>query len=377
MRPKETDALEQALNRLYPAQTPPPSFETGWRAAIRREESIQMTHKKPGSAVWRAVIPAFAALVLVAGSLWAGTLEMPIDRPTDLVTTADTAAPRSQSRSAGGVQMAKTAAYDAANDMGFSEGEAASYEFGAAAPQAAPTETARKLVHTASLTLRTTAFDADAKRVQDLLAEMGGYVENLYQYGDPQNGSARSLSLSMRIPADQLDAFLSGAEAISRVTDRSESTTDMTVQYTDNAARLKTLRDKMARLEQLMAQAENVSDLVEIENAIADTQYQIDLYETSQRDIDRRVDMSSVNVTLVEETPSQSAAREDMSLGARMRAGLEASVKWLGQFLRNMLVFVVMALPVLAPAAVIAAVAWLIVRKRRKHTAAPREDAED
>lgn len=355
MQPNDpaTDALDAALNRLYRAETPPPSFETGWRAAVRREETIQMTSKQPKRAVWRAAAPAFAALVLVLGSLWAGTLDMPGKTANDPTTTAESAAYRSAAKMSANDGVMMEATYDVQADYAAGSGL-----------QAAPQATQRKLIRSAGVTLHTAAFEADAQRVQELLAQLGGYVENLYQYGDTESGRARTLSLNMRVPADRLDTFLEGAQAIGRVTDRNESTTDMTVQYADNAARLKTLRDKMARLQELLAQAESVSDLVEIEGAIADTQYQLDSYETAQRDIDRRVDMSSVNVTVVEDTPS--ATNEEITLGERMQAGLKASVKWLGQFFRNMLVFVVMALPVIVPVTVIAVVAWIVVQKRRK-----------
>ena len=161
--------------------------------------------------------------------------------------------------------------------------------------------------------------------VQVLLEGLGGYVENLYQYGDVESGDTRTASLSVRVPSESLDAFLAGMEGVGRVVDRSESVTDMTVQYTDNQTRLDTLYAKMERLNQLMAQAQEVSDLIELENAIADTQYEIERYETSQRDIDRRVDMSAVNVTLLEDSPAQSATAEDIGLGERLGAALNAS----------------------------------------------------
>ena len=160
-----------------------------------------------------------------------------------------------------------------------------------------------------------------------------------------------------------------------RVTDRSESVTDMTVQYTDNQTRLETLYAKRERLNQLMAQAQEVSDLIELETAVADTQYEIERYETSQRDIDRRVDMSAVNVTLLEESPAQSATAEDIGLGERLGAALKASLRWLGGFLRNMLVFVTMILPVAVPVAAIAAVVWLGVRRRSPR--APKDGSKE
>ena len=75
--------------------------------------------------------------------------------------------------------------------------------------------------------------------------------------------------------------------------------------------------------------------------------------------------MSAVSVTLIEETAAQSASASNISLGERIRAALGASVEWMGRFLRDMLVFVVMALPWVLSAAVIIVVVWLVLRRRR------------
>lgn len=371
------EELEQALSRLYRTEDAPDSFETGWRASVRREEQIQMTKSPRKHTLRRTLVPALAALVLVAGSLWAGTLEdaqlSPLSQPSPAPTLTRSATNSSATSKMAADMVAESPeseSWSIADDAAAGYGAAADYGVaGASGSAMGMTEEGasdeRKLVRTASVTLRTTAYDADAAQVKALVSELGGYVESLYEYGDVESGRTRTLSLSLRVPQEKLDAFLGGVEGIGRVTDRSESTTDMTVQYADNAARLKTLYDKMARLNELMAQAGDVSDLVEIENAIADTQYQIDSYETSQRRIDRRVDMSEVGLTLIEETPAQSAVNEDVSLGERLRAALNASIRWLGQFLRNMVVFLVMILPVAIPVAVVALGIWLFVRRRR------------
>ena len=117
------------------------------------------------------------------------------------------------------------------------------------------------------------------------------------------------------------------------------------MQYADNEARLATLRAKMERLNELLEKAETVEDLISIESAIADTQYSIDSYETRQRTIDRQVDMSEVDIYLREDSPVE--ATSEMSLGERISRAFQNSVEDFGQFLRNMLVFIVMALPAL------------------------------
>ena len=375
---ESNSALEQALCRLYQSEEPPAGFETGWRAAVRREESMmRMAEKSTRRPLWRAIVPACAALVLVVGSLWAGTLDLEGAAPSE----------KSAATGAGYADSASTTSYSAPNAMMARSADTAVYDLYVAEESGASTggtsaadagteaSAGQKLVRTASLTLRTTAFEADLESVQALLESLGGYVENLYQYGDVASGDTRTASLSVRVPSENLDAFLSGVEGVGRVTDRSESVTDMTVQYTDNQARLDTLYAKMERLNQLMAQAQEVSDLIELESAIADTQYEIERYETSQRDIDRRVDMSAVSVTLLEDTPAQSATAEDVGLGERLGAALNASLRWLGGFLRNMLVFVTMILPVAVPVAAIAAAAWLIVRRRRSRS--PKDDSKE
>ena len=375
---ESNSALEQALCRLYQSEEPPAGFETGWRAAVRREESMmRMAEKSTRRPLWRAIVPACAALVLVAGSLWAGTLDLEGAAPSE----------KSAATGAGYADSASTTSYSAPNAMMARSADTATYDLYAAEESGASTggtsaadaateaSAGQKLVRAASLTLRTTAFEADLESVQALLDSLGGYVENLYEYGDVESGDTRTASLSVRVPSENLDAFLTGVEGVGRVTDRSESVTDMTVQYTDNQTRLETLYAKMERLNQLMAQAQEVSDLIELESAIADTQYEIERYETSQRDIDRRVDMSAVSVTLLEDSPAQSATAEDIGLGERLGAALRASLRWLGGFLRNMLVFVTMILPVAVPVAAIAAVVWLVVRRRSPR--APKDGSKE
>lgn len=345
-------SIDEALSRLHHTAAPE-SFETGWRAAVRREELLKMSEKKKSfKRFWRVAMPALCALVLVIGGLHVGQMDQPAaSMPSDMVM---------MSRSS---KLASNASYDtvyeeAAYDTGYAmtSGSAAS-TYGSAAPAA---QENRKLVRTADLSIRTAAFDQALENAQTLLADMGGYVESLYQYGE----TTRRISLTMRVPSPKLDAFLSGAAGLGRVTDRSESTTDMTTRYVDNQARLNTLYAKRNRLNELLLKAEDVSDLIEIESAIADTQYQIDSYESTQRSIDSQVDMSAVTLTLIEEKPADTA-QADVSLLERMRAAFTASVEWTGEFVRDVAVFIVMILPVAVPVGVIALVIVLIRRRKK------------
>ena len=298
--------------------------------------------------IGKVLIVLAAVIVLVLGAAWAGQFRTP---DTAQIEEAGYAASGSYAAGSAKLMMADTVATEASMDYGASASRAAN---------GAEMQTARKLVRTADMSIRTKQFEEAAQQVQASLAECGGYVEYSYQHGEI---GYRRLNLSMRVPSDKLDAFLASMEGAGRVTDRSESVTDMTTQYQDNEARLSTLYAKRDRLNELLTKAENVSDLIEIESAIADAQYEIDRYETSQRTIDQQVDLSAVTVNLVEERAADTAAA-DVSLPERIRAAFIASIEWLGEFAQDLAVFLAVIAPVAVPVAVIIVIV-VKVRKRK------------
>lgn len=376
---KNRDLMDDALRQLYNAPVPA-SFLDNWQNAVTREENESMSQKKNApkfnAFFKRAVLPIAAALVLVVGALWVDGQDLS-DAGTEAaspMTRKDAAlySTSGNSIASNNYTMAESASYDsaAAMDGGMATGGMVLNDMGTVNMPTADAQ--RKLVRTASLTLRTARFDDDFAALNALVTQLGGYVENTYQSGDSQSGDARHASITVRIPSDQLDAFLSGAGDIGRVVNSSQSATDMTVQYADNQARLNTLQAKLTRLNELLSQAENVADIVEIESAISDTQYMIDSYETTQRTIDRQVDMSQVDVSLLEDSPV--AITSEMSMGERLSAALSTSVAAIGRFLRNMLVFVVMALPVLIPLIVV--ILLVVILKRRRAAKRPAQSNE-
>ena len=386
MEPKheipEKDRLDEELMDLFSAPVPS-SFDEKWRSAIEREENSTMSQfdgnreqkqkkaARMGRKWWKAAVPAAAALVLVAGSCWVGARQ-PENGASGLYASDQPRLYSSASSYDGGYGN-EAAAYDVAfsgDESAYAQKSVAMASGGSAGTTALEpvAEDSRKLIRTASLTIRTAQYDADLDALIKLVKNAGGYIESTYQSGDRENGSTRSSSMTLRIPSEKLDEFLNGLDGVGRVVDRSESSTDMTVQYADNEARLATLRAKMERLNELLEKAETVEDLISIESAIADTQYAIDSYETRQRTIDRQVDMSEVDVYLREDSPVETTS--EMSLGERISRAFQTSVEDFGQFLRNMLVFLVMALPALGLIAVVTAAVLLIRRAKKKRTKA-------
>lgn len=223
-----------------------------------------------------------------------------------------------------------------------------------------------KIIKTASLTIKTQSFDEDLAQLKEAAAALGGRVESSGVSGDRQQGAVRTAYLTLRLPAEQLDAFLNGTGSLKgRVTASSEDSQDVSDSYYDLEARLNTQKTKLARLQELMAQATDVADLIEIESAISDAQYYIDSYTGRLKQYDSQVSYSTVSITLREETVRE-AAQEAPSFGTRLVSGLSASLQEAWIFLQNAAIFLVMAAPWLAVIAAVIVVIRIVHKNRKK-----------
>ena len=378
------DALDRALTDLYRAEIPK-DYRAAWRAAVQREEQTAMKKHWNAKTVRRVALSAAAALVLVVGALSAGSLIPTVMTDTlygapspraespqlDLNTAMKgNASPTLSMEAASDNSYAMSAQAPAGGgDMAVAPSRSAGDEASQGTDTGAAQQTGAKIVRTADLTIATTDYDADNDAVKRLTQSLGGYVASVSLYGEPSSRNDRVAYYTLRIPSDKLAAFLEGMGGIGRITARSETATDMTTQYSDTQLRLSTQQAKMERLQALLKQAADVSDLLEIETEIADTQYALDSLESSLRTIDRDVDNSEVTLTLREESSGETAQATELTLWQRLGSGFEASVKGLGAFFQNLLVFLAMLLPALVPLAVVAAVVIVLVRRRRRNRA--------
>lgn len=354
-------SLRQDCRRLDEEIQVPDSFSSAWRQTIREEGNMEEKSKKAVN--WKAWLSIAAALIFVVGGTLASRDTLPSRKATSNSTasyaektSADSAAYRSMA--AGG---ASNAAYDTGAYLMMEDGVVYDYDE-AAEYEAEKAAQAEKIIRSASFTVKTTEYDADLQRIKDLTAEMGGRVEYLSSSGDASSGQTRSASLTLRIPSQRLDEFLTGAQGVGAITGMTQEMEDVSDSYYDTQTRLETQREKLKRLQALMAQAEDVSDLIEIESAIADTQYYIDRYTGTLKAYDSRVDYSTVRVTVRETRVTET---KEVSLGERIVTGIGDSFQDFAWFMEDMIIFLASALPWLIALAIVAFVIARVVRGRK------------
>ncbi len=220
----------------------------------------------------------------------------------------------------------------------------------------------KKIIRNARLTIQTQRFDWSLDTLKRACEQQGGWIESSSESLNSSTG-LRTASLTLRIPQNELDAYLDGAEALGRITSRSESAEDVTASYQDTQARLDTQLALMERLQALITASADLSDLLALESQIADTQYQIDNLTRSLNRTDRQVAYSTVTVALREEKTVE-LTDDTVTFGERLLSAVQVGAQAFVGFLGDAVVFLVAALPFIVIVGVIALI--VIVIKRRK-----------
>jgi large-conductance mechanosensitive channel len=233
-----------------------------------------------------------------------------------------------------------------------------------------------KLIKEVSISAETLAFDDALKDISDAVKAAGGYVSNSTvnqgsksQYYGRGYVRARYAEYEIRIPAENLDGFLKGIEGQININSSSEKVTDATETYYDIQARLETLNSKKDALNEMLSKAENVNQLLDIQDKLYQTISEIESYKARLMVIDSKVSFSTVKLTLTEVevyTPS-----EEESFGTRVKESFKEGWENFVEGWQNFTVWFVGALPGLLLFVLIALAVFLIIRgiikgKRKK-----------
>ena len=226
----------------------------------------------------------------------------------------------------------------------------------------------RKLIKTVNLDVETEEFDVLMTALEQRVASLGGYIEDMSSYNRGNNYSSdyigtkhlRYAGMTIRIPKENLDAFLSTVAEQSNVVSRSESVTDVTLQDVDLESHKKALLAEQDRLLELMERAETIEDIIAIEGRLSEVRYQLESMESQLRTFDNKIDYSTVYLSIDE--VEQYTPTDQTSVGQRISSGFMESLRGVGRGISNFAIWFVIHLPYIVVWAVIIVVTVLIIR---------------
>ena len=208
------------------------------------------------------------------------------------------------------------------------------------------TATDRKLIKTVDMDVETREFDYLMETVEEQVKALGGYIENLNTYnGSSYSGyrGTRNADLTIRIPKQQLDAFLDTVSGASNVIRRSDNVEDVTLAYVDLESHRDALRTEQTRLLELLERAETIEDIITIEERLSNVRYQLESMESQLRTYDNKVDYSTVYLN-IDEVEIYTPVEED-TVWERISSGFAESLHDIGEGLVDFGVWFVVTIP--------------------------------
>jgi hypothetical protein len=179
---------------------------------------------------------------------------------------------------------------------------------------------------------------------------------NAYISSESQNnyGSRLQQDLTVRIPAEQFDDYVKKLEshAIS-VDNKSVDVKDVTEEFIDTEARLRTKKELELRYHDLLKQAKTVSEVISVEAQLVNVRAEIESMEGRLKYLNDRVSLSTLNITFYQ------VIGTDFGFGSK-------SIAALGKGWDNLLAFLIGVLYLWPFILLIVATVYLLGRWRKR-----------
>ena len=139
--------------------------------------------------------------------------------------------------------------------------------------------------------------------VEVVIARHHGYLAELHVEGD---SGGRSLTATVRVPADEFAGALQELKSFGQVEKESQSSEDVSQPYQDLSARLHNAQETETRLQDVLQhRAGKMSDILEVEQEISRVRGEIEGMQAELRSLNRRVSYSSISLVVREQYAAQ------------------------------------------------------------------------
>jgi len=166
---------------------------------------------------------------------------------------------------------------------------------GRVAPGLALQTVQRKVISSATLSIKVNVVEEVIGQIRAIAEGMGGFVEQLSSSGAAGQQQA---SMTIRVPQEQFFTALERIEALGEVQSKNLGSEDVSEQFIDLEARLKSSLREEESLLSLLGRSETVSEVLAIERELARVRSEIERWQGQLNFLERRVAMATIIVSL-------------------------------------------------------------------------------
>jgi hypothetical protein len=202
----------------------------------------------------------------------------------------------------------------------------------------------RKIIRNATLSIETDDPSAAHRRVGSIAESHGGFVVTS---DFKQTASAQStVTVVVRVPAAAFDVALGAIRSAGgTVKEENVAGKDVTEEYIDLEARIKTQKALEEQFLEIMKQARKVSDALEVQTQIANVRTEIEQLEGRRRFLQNQAALSTITVTF--RTPAPVVTATATGFGHSLKQAFGESVDVAVAIVLGLMRLVIVMIPIL------------------------------
>jgi hypothetical protein len=197
----------------------------------------------------------------------------------------------------------------------------------------------RMIIRTVTMTIAVADVTDVFHKVEQLAGAQKGYLATSQIR---QDGDRLTATVTLRVPADNAtyeDTLQKLRGLADRVVDEQSQAQDVTEQYVDLDARLRTLKASEETMIGLLGKAQKIDDILQIQRELTNVRSQIEQIQGRKQVLERQADLATINLTIREAgsfsrpgwSPGSTAEEAVRALGSALR-GLATLGIWLAIF---------------------------------------------
>ncbi len=174
-------------------------------------------------------------------------------------------------------------------------------------PEVEPEKIPQKIIKTADISYKVDKYNTARQNILETIKRHNGYVSSENQSGDEYRTTN---TLVIRVGSADFDVLVDELLKIAVFVDYKKiSAEDVTEEYVDVTARLKSKKDAMLQYETILKKANTINDILNVQQYIRTLQEEIESLEGRLKYLNSKVELSTINLTFYEQgniIPSQS-----------------------------------------------------------------------
>jgi hypothetical protein len=189
----------------------------------------------------------------------------------------------------------------------------------------------KKIIKTATVTIEVTNYENFNQLVHNAAKQYGGYIAQ-----EEQNESAYKIenTITMKVPVDQFDhAVAALTPAKEKILVKKITSQDVTGEVVDTRSRMEAKRQARLRYLELLKQAKNMEEILQVQNQVNDIQVEIEGAAGRINYLTHAAAYSTVQLTFYQVLNPQAEHINEPGFGQKILDALGGGLRWIGDLL--------------------------------------------